>query len=594
MDIEGGLMAGAHVWVSRFPEPSVRLAETVADSRGNFTLRLPEGERTSELIVRALTSSRYEGCELPHLLPLSRDYPLQLRLRRPEENYDEPSMDAVDDWLLERFKLAFGPKLSADSASGMIRVLRQYKRRNPAAQDRVAEALAILRNTNGPEVRLVAAAALMRLGAWQSADEVLVRLTDPHFNHERAVLEGMRLNFLRYPDEAGTLLEQTLQEDKIDRFAQLELGRAAVLREDWSGALQHLDPAMNDKNLAPRAHYLRARCLFALGDIESASEEANVLTRMVKKKRLPGQVRAFVEDLKGRLEERSLVALTSVITQPVSELAKAVPSLSKIDTSPPPPGQDLAVILKTVGDNIEQFFREFSNTSSLEVLRQSSLDNNGRAHAIRRVEMYYVIQQKSTGGRPQLAEIRGTADGKEQGIGGLEEGFMVTTGFASSLIIFHPLAQRFSDYRYLGREDLAGKSAYVVAFAQRRENSLPLGMFRSPSRQAAAEVFVQGLAWISADRFQVVRLRTDLLEPMGEVDLNRETSEIDYRPYRFLTTSKTYFLPSRVTVSIDWRNRRLRNEHIFSRYWLFNVEVDSGEGRRAIRSQSLSQPVPAQ
>jgi hypothetical protein len=71
------------------------------------------------------------------------------------------------------------------------------------------------------------------------------------------------------------------------------------------------------------------------------------------------------------------------------------------------------------------------------------------------------------------------------------------------------------------------------------------------------------------------------------VDLNRQTSEIDYRPYHFVASPKTFFLPSRVTVSIEWGRRRLRNEHIFSRFWLFNVDVESEEPMERKAAEAL-------
>ena len=164
---------------------------------------------------------------------------------------------------------------------------------------------------------------------------------------------------------------------------------------------------------------------------------------------------------------------------------------------------------------------------------------------------------------------------------------------ASSLILFHPDSQSDVDFRYLGRQEVAGQTAHVLGFAQRPADATALGVFRSTSRQGAAAVYVQGVVWISADQFQVMRMRTDLLQPLVEAELNRQTSEIDYRPYRFLTRSKSYFLPSRVTVSIEWRGRRLRNEHIFSRFWLFNVEAESGVDRRAARTgKLLAAPAP--
>ncbi len=584
LEIEGGVLVGATVWAARYAEPGRRLAEAVTDSRGNFTLTVPASEQTSGLVLKAVTLSGLEATELLEFAPPAEDRPLRLWLRKPGENYEEPSFDAVDAWLAERMKLlAISSPTSGSGAEGLAAIFIK-RRRKAAAWDRAVETLAVLRRTGTPEARLLAAPALMRIGAWQSAGEILAQVNDPRVEHEKVVLEGVRLNFLRSPQEASRVLERTLLNGSEDEIAHLELGRAAVLDEDWPGALQKLDPVLKKKSLARYAHYLRARSLFALGDIEAAAEEARLLTRRVKKKRLPAQARSFVDDLRGRLEERSIQALQSVMTQPLSDLQKAVPSLEKLDASAASDQQGLQVIVKRVGDNIERFFREFASTSALEVIRQSRLDNKGKSHSLRRAEMYYVFHPRSLKGKPMLEEIRGTGDGKLVAMGGLEDGFMVSSGFASSLIILHPVSQPNVDFRYLGRQEVAGRGTYVVAFAQRPDAATAMGVFRSTAGKASAPVFVQGVAWISADQFQVVRLRTDLLQPIVEAELNRQTSEIDYRPYRFLTSPKSFFLPSRVTVSIEWRNRRLRNEHIFSRFWLFNVETDSEDDHQAART----------
>ncbi len=587
------MIVGATVWVARFADPARRLAEAETDSRGNFTLAVPESERSSELVLSAATPSGLQACELLQFVLPTDDRPLRLRLRKPGENYDEPSFEAVDAWLAERIKLLATSGRPAGSEGNGLAIVFSKKRHEPAAWDSLVEILSNLRRAETPEARLFAAAALMRASAWQSAGEILAAVSDPRVEHEKTVLEGVRLNFLRRPQESSKVLESTLLDGSEDAFAHLELGRAAVMEEDWPGALQRLDPVLKEKKLAGYAHYLRARSLFALGDIEAAAQEARLLTRRVKKKRLPAQARSFVDDLRGQLEERSIQALQSVMTQPLPELKKAVPSLEKLEDSPAPDQQELQVILKKVGENIERFFREFGSTSALEVIRQSRLDNRGKSQSLRRAEMYYVFQQKSLKGKPMLEEIRGTGDGKLLAIGGLEDGYMVSSGFASSLIIFHPVSQPAVDFRYLGRQEVAGRPTHVVGFAQRPDDATAMGVFRSTARKVSAPVFVQGLAWISADLYHVVRLRTDLLQPIIEADLKRQTSEIDYRPYRFLTSPKTFFLPSRVTVSIEWRKRRLRNEHIFSRFWLFNVETDSDDDHQAARTiKPTAAPAP--
>ena len=172
--------------------------------------------------------------------------------------------------------------------------------------------------------------------------------------------------------------------------------------------------------------------------------------------------------------------------------------------------------------------------------------------------------------------------------GRTEGGFMVTSGLVSTLMILHPEFQTQTTYRFPGSQSLAGQPTYVVGFAQKPERPSPLGRFVLALGNVTP-LYLQGIAWISPD-YRVMRLRTDLLHPISRISLTRETPEIDYRPYHFLSSPTTFLLPNRVTVSVEWGRKRLRNEHIFSKFQLFNVEVheDSGNGVPAVDASRQS------
>jgi Flp pilus assembly protein TadD len=112
---------------------------------------------------------------------------------------------------------------------------------------------------------------------------------------------------------------------------------------------------------------------------------------------------------------------------------------------------------------------------------------------------------------------------------------------------------------------------YVIGFAQKPGKASPMGRFVLPQGNVTS-LYLQGIAWISPDH-EVLRLRTDLLHPVPKLSLTRLTSEMDYRPYHFLRLPKTLWLPSRVTVSMEWEGKRLRNEHLLSKFQLSNVDV---------------------
>jgi hypothetical protein len=275
--------------------------------------------------------------------------------------------------------------------------------------------------------------------------------------------------------------------------------------------------------------------------------------------------------------------LESVLTQPVSELQEAVKGLDGLDPAGRLPPGGMEGLLRQVGVEVEEFFRDFSSTAATELVRQTRLDKKGRPRGVRSEEFYYLfLHRPGTDGGPWLDEYRSDSLGHLADPGGLGAGYMVTSGFATGLIVFHPRIQPGMSFRFLGRQKLAGHPACVIAFAQRPKESKPLGIFRTSLGTKRAELYLQGIAWISIDQHQVLRLRSDLLHPVPEVQLTRETTEIDYRPHRFSGSPKVFYLPDRVIVSVDWANKQLRNEHILSGFKLFKVEAGEQSPARRV------------
>ncbi len=469
-----------------------------------------------------------------------------------QQGFEEPSLDLVDAWLLSRLG-------------------RQHCR---------------------PEKRLLRALALMRMGAWSSAEKTFASVVRPSADGpelpacaggpEGWFLKGVLLNFLHRPAEATQALKRARESLRREPLVELELGRAEFEEGNWTAAEESLSAALADHALRPRARYLRARSLMSQGLLEAASSEASELTRCARHKPLPPAVESFVADVRRRVrEEGALQAITSVIEQPVPELVQAVAPLRGLDPSAPPPPGGLGTLLKELGATVDSFFRDFSNTAATEVLWQTRLDKNGKAVGSRSEEFYYLLFIRTGQGRWWVEEYRGDRGGHETLAGGLQDGYMATSGFTSGLVVFHPTYQPGMAYRYLGRQKVgdlpaqAGEWAYVVGFAQRPGHSDPLAAFRCRDSGRSAQLYLQGIAWISADQHQVLRMRTDLLEPALQVKLKQEIAEVDYRPYRFASSPRSFWLPSRVRVSVEWGNKRLQNAHNFTQYRLFKVDTSA-------------------
>jgi len=573
--VEGEPLGGVAVWVASPLSPTQHLAATQTDGNGDYVLRVLSPLSTGKpnfIIVGASHPECAAAQELRELSGPNQESKTNLLLRRADESLDAPNFGLVEAWLLPRLARARDCRGQSGPSCRTLQAALTRLRQQPADWAILEQIREARQQSDLPQLRLLEAFALIRMGSYQGAGRMLAAdAPAAGASEEELFLRGVRWSFLRKPEEARRDLERAQALDPRSALIELELGRAAVQTEDWATAAARLDRSLHQRNLAPHAHYLRARAMIALGDFEGASLEAGILAKDVRRKRLSADASSFVEDLQRRLQERPIKPLQDVINQPVAQLQQAASELKDLNPSSPPPPDGVDIFLKQVGTRVEETFRDLSNTVASEVIRQTQLDREGKARTARSMECNYVFVHRTINGHIQADEYRGNKEGQPLSPGKTEGGFMVTSGFVSSLMIFYPEFQAQTTYRYLGSQALAGEPTYVIAFAQKPDSPSPLGRFVLTLGNVTS-LYLQGIAWISPDH-RVLRLRTDLLHPLEKISLSRETSEIDYRPYHFLSSPVSFLLPNRVTVSVEWGRKRLRNEHTFSKFQLFNVEV---------------------
>jgi len=98
-------------------------------------------------------------------------------------------------------------------------------------------------------------------------------------------------------------------------------------------------------------------------------------------------------------------------------------------------------------------------------------------------------------------------------------------------------------------------------------------------------VLVQGIAWVDAATYQVLRMRTDLLRPVPELRLEAQATDVRFGEVRFPSKDQPMWLPQDVTVTVHWNGRTFRNLHHYSDYELFQVKT-----RQKIRAPKVQEP----
>ena len=262
-----------------------------------------------------------------------------------------------------------------------------------------------------------------------------------------------------------------------------------------------------------------------------------------------------------------------MVDWPVDELRRRVPELKGIEppASAAESSEKLPLILKKVGENLQSFFENFANATSVERIRTDVVFGDGRSRRDFDEEFNYLMLTAQEKGRIGLQEFR-TRQGNNAVKPVRPSGVFITEGFASSSIYFYPLYQADSIFRYLGRQRIGGQETEVVAFAQRPAGARFVGAIELGASHV--QTLRQGVAWIDSSDYQIRRLRTDLLAPRPELGLDRETTTIQYGAVYFKGVSQVHWLPKEVEVIIAWKNATLRNDHTYSHFRIFSVDSE--------------------
>jgi len=253
-----------------------------------------------------------------------------------------------------------------------------------------------------------------------------------------------------------------------------------------------------------------------------------------------------------------------------AELANAVPELKPLK---PAESQDLLPqILERAGSAVAAFLDNFPNTACTEHVisdvHRALL--KGTLHSDNKYNYVALAEAGSVKGR--LREYRTDAKGEL-----VKPGGVVTFGFVALSVNFHPDYQADSRFRYLGREEMEKQDTYVVAFAQR-----PKVARQTASVQYLGEsgiVYLQGVAWIDPVSFRIARLRTDIQQPESNVGLLKESIQVLYSEVSFAQGNETLWLPREVTVTGQLKEYLFHNQHRYSDYQVFKVQVEQKQDK---------------
>jgi uncharacterized protein len=287
-----------------------------------------------------------------------------------------------------------------------------------------------------------------------------------------------------------------------------------------------------------------------------------------------------------------LLPLASVSAQ---EAASTIPSVKadgsvstvkstwlppNVDEEVPPVEAGTACSLDEVVQKAEkrilELVQDVDRFTATESLTHESFDKHGRASTPTKRKFDYVVSiQEVRHGHLGVNEYRNGGLALDEFPGGI-----ATYGLPALVLIFHPYYAPNYEMTCEGLAYLNARLTWQVHFRQRPDQPNELKTYQFGITGASHSVGIKGRAWISADSYQIVRMETDLIAPVPQIQLLADHTAIEYGPVKF-RGAVNLWLPLSAEVYFAWRGQRVHRIHSFDRYMLFTVDD----------KQSISTPI---
>jgi tetratricopeptide (TPR) repeat protein len=442
----------------------------------------------------------------------------------------------------------------------------------------------------------------------------------------REVPESGRVNFLmgyllfeqKDYDQATTYLSHAVTLSPSDAQSLALLGRIQLLRGQYEPAKASLERAVVANPNDWMSHNLLGNVYLKLKDYERARAQAQLAIDLGKKDATAAQLvlgeaqadlghtaegietlKAFlvaapaspqapqVKQFITQLEQRAAGTPTeaATLTTVVQAVAAGDPD-PLADTAEPelsvawqPPGIDeakpsvaagvacpTAEVLAKAGDRVEELVDNVGRFAAIEDLLHERLDNQGNptTRETRKFDYAAYISQPRTG--VLLVDEFRT---ERYGIDNLPDQ-IATSGFPALAMIFHPTMQPDYELSCEGLGEWKGQATWLVHFRARDDRPSHIQDYVVGAR--TYPIRLKGRAWITADRFQIIRIESELINPLKGIGFLAEHQIAEYGPVLFEKKNVQLWLPKTAEVYLDFHRHRYYRRHSFDKYMLFSVD----------------------
>ena len=448
------------------------------------------------------------------------------------------------------------------------------------AQKRLERAYAVAPSST--QINFLLGYLFLQLKDWEKSETYLSRaaISDPRRVQTLTLLGRVQLQREHYADARKTL-ELAVEADAGSWVAHNLLADAYLKQKEYEKARQQAQLAIDQgKNAASAAELVLGQALADMGRYEEGLQALRSFVQAEPSNPVIPQVKTLIAEVEKRAAGQGATGEGQAGVD--LALAAAVPSLPPSAWSPPgvddvkpsvAPGVSCPYdeAIEKSGERVKQLVDSISQFAATEDLLHEQLDPTGKA--LTKVDRKFDYSASITEDIPGLLKVDEYRNA-HYGIADLPDR-IVTTGFMSLALIFHPVMRDNFQISCEGLGEWHGQATWLMHFKQRadkpnRLEDLVVGSDSYP-------INLKGRAWIAADTFQIVRMETELMNRVPLLAVQHQI--VEYGPVHFQKTNVDLWLPHSVDLFFELNRHRYYRRHSFDHYMLFAVNSEDKPGR---------------
>ena len=415
---------------------------------------------------------------------------------------------------------------------------------------------------------------------------------NPHHAQALTLLGRTGLERKDYP-AARSALEQAVLADPENWLPHNLLADTYLHQQNYDKARDQAQIAINvGKTTASPAHLVLGEALLNLGKDQQGIAALNVFLQQAPQHPMATQVRALIADVEqhpsisgssdsGSLNDATKSSADFSSVDPVAALDAPELSLKAwqppgVDDSKPSVAADVACpserVIEESGKRVQELVDDVSRFAAVEDLLHQSLDPFGIP--VRSETRKYDYVASISEPQPGFLAVNEYRSDKAS----LAEfpDHIASTGFAALALVFHPDMRDNFAMTCEGLGDWHGQATWLVHFRQRNDQPNRIHSYKIGNQIYSVDL--KGRAWITADKFQIVRIESEMVNPMPEIRLLAEHEIVEYGPVPFPKKNTSLWLPKSADIYFDFRKHHYYRRHSFDHFMLYSV--DSEEKRK--------------